>query len=169
MLALLKRHLLQMKRNSKNQAKKLWIGEIVIIKDDKSELWRKGKINRFLESRDGEVRVADLIVFHPKTKNCMINRAIQHLISLEVSDNFEEENDFESKTGDRQKKMAGVRAISSVLVIRFYVSKWTGSDNLSHFDLFSVEFSSEISTVIFNYITSYFTKSNNVDSSFKQI
>ena len=69
MLALLKRHLLQMKRNSKNQAKKLWIAEIVIIKDDKSELWRKGKINRFLESRDGEVRVADLIVFHPKTKN----------------------------------------------------------------------------------------------------
>ena len=69
MLALLKRHSLQMKRNSKNQAKKLRIGEIVIIKDDKSELWRKGKINRFLESRDGEVRVADLVVFHPKTKN----------------------------------------------------------------------------------------------------
>ena len=38
MLALLKRHSLQMKRNSKNQAKKLRIGEIVIIKDDKSEL-----------------------------------------------------------------------------------------------------------------------------------
>ena len=53
----------------------------------------------------------------------MINRSIQHLISLEVSDNFEEENDFESKNGDRQKKMAGVRAIFSVLVIRFYVSK----------------------------------------------
>ena len=69
MLALLKRHLLQMKRNSKNQAKKLRIGEIAIIKDDKSELRRKGKINRFLKSRDGEVRVADLIVFHPKTEN----------------------------------------------------------------------------------------------------
>ena len=70
MLALLERHALQTStRNSNNQVK-LRIGEIVIIKDDKSRLlWRKGKINRFLESRDGEVRVADLVVFHPKTKN----------------------------------------------------------------------------------------------------
>ena len=59
MLALLERHALQTStRNSNNQVK-LRIGEIVIIKDDKSRLlWCKGKINRFLESRDGKVRGA---------------------------------------------------------------------------------------------------------------
>ena len=81
MLALLERHSLQTKRNSNNQAK-LRIGEIVIIKDDKPRLlWRKGKINRFLESRDGKVRGAELVIFQPKTKKtCMINRPIQHLV-----------------------------------------------------------------------------------------
>ena len=50
MLALLERHSLQTKKNSNNQAK-LRIGEIVIIKGDKPRLlWRKGKINRFLET-----------------------------------------------------------------------------------------------------------------------
>ena len=99
MLALLERHALQTStRNSNNQVK-LRIVEIVIIKDDKPRLlWRKGKINRFLESRDGKVRGAELVVFQPKTKKtCMINRPIQHLVPLEVSDNFEEENDFEIK------------------------------------------------------------------------
>ena len=59
MLALLERHALQTStRNSNNQVK-LRIGEIVIIKDDKSKLlWHKGKINRFLESRDRKVRGA---------------------------------------------------------------------------------------------------------------
>ena len=59
MLALLERHALQTStRNSNNQVK-LRIGEIVTIKDDKSRLlWRKGKINRFSESRDGKVRGA---------------------------------------------------------------------------------------------------------------
>ena len=81
------------------------IGEIVIIKDDKPRLlWRKGKINRFLESRDGKVRGAELVVFQPKTKKtCMINRPIQHLVPLEVSDNFEEENDFQIKNGSSKE------------------------------------------------------------------
>ena len=81
MLALLERHSLQTKKNSNNQAK-LRIGEIVIIKGDKPRLlWRKGKINRFLESRDGKVRGAELVIFQPKTKKtCMINRPIQHLV-----------------------------------------------------------------------------------------
>ena len=70
-------------KNSNNQVK-LQIGEIVIIKDDKPRLlWRKGKISRFLEIRDGKVRGAELAVFQPKTKkNCMINRPIQHLVPL---------------------------------------------------------------------------------------
>ena len=58
MLALLERYSLQTKRNSNNHIK-LRIREIAIIKDDKPRLfWRKEKINRFLESRDGKVRSA---------------------------------------------------------------------------------------------------------------
>ena len=81
------------------------IGGIVITKDDKPRLlWRKGKINRFLENRGGEVRGAELVVFQPKTKKtCIINRPIQHLVPLEVSDNFEEENDFQIKNGSAKK------------------------------------------------------------------
>ena len=98
MLALLEGHSLQTKRNSNNQAK-LRIREIVIVKDDKPGLlWCKGKINRFLVSRDGKVRGAELVVFQSKTKKtCMISRPIQHLVPSEVSDNFEEENDFKMK------------------------------------------------------------------------
>ena len=33
----------------------------------------------------------------------MINRPIQHLVPLEVSDNIEEENDFQSKNGSAQE------------------------------------------------------------------
>ena len=75
------------------------IGEIVVIKDDKPRLlWRKGKINRFLECRDGKNRGAELVVFQPKKKKtCMINRPIRHLAPLSVSDNFEEKNDFQIK------------------------------------------------------------------------
>ena len=73
MLALLERYSLETKRNSDNQAK-LQIGEIVVIKDDKPRLlWRKGEISNFLESRDGKVRGAVLVVFQPKAKKtCMI-------------------------------------------------------------------------------------------------
>ena len=51
------------------------------------------EINKLLENRDGKVRGAELVVFQPKTKKtCIINRSMQHLILLEVSDNFKEEN-----------------------------------------------------------------------------
>ena len=33
----------------------------------------------------------------------MINRPIQHLVPLEVSDNFEEENDFQIKNGSAKE------------------------------------------------------------------
>ena len=33
----------------------------------------------------------------------MINRPIQHLLSVEVSDNFEEENDFQIKNGSAKE------------------------------------------------------------------
>ena len=48
--------------------------------------------------RYGKLHSADLVIFQTKAKkSCMINRQIQHLISLEVSDNFREENDFQSE------------------------------------------------------------------------
>ena len=115
MLALLERHVLQTStRNSKNHVK-LRIMEIVIIKDDKPRLlWRKGKINRFLESRNGKVRRAELVVFHPKAKKtCTINRPIQHLVPLEVSDNFEEENDFQIKNGSAKEDARRPRRIAA--------------------------------------------------------
>ena len=41
---------------------------------------------------------AELVIFQPKAnKSCMINRQIQDLITLEVSKNFRQENDFESE------------------------------------------------------------------------
>ena len=91
------------------------IGEIVIIKNDKPRLLRcKGKINIFLESRDGKVFGAELVVFQPKTKKtCMINRPIQHLVPLEVSDNIEEENDFQSKNGSAQEDGRRPRRIAA--------------------------------------------------------
>ena len=99
--------------NSNNQAK-LRIGEIALIKDDKPRLlWHKGKINRFLESRDGKVRGTELVVFQPKA--FMINRPIQQLIPSEVSDSFEEEIDLESenesaKEDDRCLRIAAQNA-----------------------------------------------------------
>ena len=38
----------------------------------------------------------------------MTNKPIQHLVPLEVSDNFEEENDFQIKNGSA-KRMTDVR------------------------------------------------------------
>ena len=115
MLALLERHALQTSTRNLNNQVKFRIGKIVIIKDDKPRLlWRKGKINRFLESRDGKVRGAELVVFQPKTKKtCMINRPIQHLVPLEVSDNFEEENDFQMKNGSPKEDDRRPRRIAA--------------------------------------------------------
>ena len=81
------------------------IWEVLIIKDDKTRLLsRKEKVSRFLESRDGKVRGAELVVFQLKTKKtCLINIPIQHIVALEVSDNFEEENDFKIKNGSAKK------------------------------------------------------------------
>ena len=43
----------------------------------------------------------------------MINRPIQHLVPLEVSDNFEEENDFQMKNGSPKEDDRRPRRIAS--------------------------------------------------------
>ena len=48
-------------------------------------LWRKGKVTKFLDSRDNKIRGVELLVYQEKTrKTCTINRPIQHLVPLEV-------------------------------------------------------------------------------------
>ena len=70
MLTLLERHSLQTKRNSNNLAK-LRIGEIAIIKDDKSTL--------IFKSSDGEVCGAELIVFSQRQRK-LVSETEQYLI-----------------------------------------------------------------------------------------
>ena len=43
----------------------------------------------------------------------MINRTIQHLVPLEFSDNFEEENDFQIKNGSAKKDDRRPRRIAA--------------------------------------------------------
>ena len=99
-------------------------GETVVIKDDQSTLlWGKEKLTKFLESRDGKVRGAELVVFQPKTKKtCMINRRIQHLIPLEVSDNFREENDFKNESAKEDGRRP--RRVAAQNLIRHLQNHW---------------------------------------------
>ena len=48
-------------------------------------LWRKGKVKKFLDSRDNKIRGVELLVYQEKTRRiCTINRPIQDLVPLEV-------------------------------------------------------------------------------------
>ena len=84
--ALLERHSNQKRKESNSGNVKLIIGDAVLVKDENKSrlLWRKGKVTKFLDSRDNKIRSVKLLVYQEKTrKTCKINRPIQHLVPLE--------------------------------------------------------------------------------------
>ena len=49
-------------------------------------LWQKGKVTKFLDSRDTKIGGVELLVYQEKTRRTItINRPIQHLVPLEVT------------------------------------------------------------------------------------
>ena len=86
LLALLERHSNQKKKESNGGNVNLKIGDVVLIKDENKSrlLWRKGKVTKFLDSRDNKIRGVELLVYQEKTRRtCTINRPIQHLVPVE--------------------------------------------------------------------------------------
>ena len=87
LLALLERHSNQKRKEPNSGNVNLKNGDVVLIKDENKSrlLWRKGKVTKFLDSRDNKIRGVELLVYQEKTrKTCTINRPIQHLVPLEV-------------------------------------------------------------------------------------
>ena len=87
LLALLERHFNQKKKESNRGNGNLKIGDVVLIKEENKSrlLCRKGKVMKFLDSRDNKICDVELLVYQEKTRRtCTINRPIQHLVPLEV-------------------------------------------------------------------------------------
>ena len=88
MLALLERHSNQKKKESNGGNVNLKIGDVLLIKDENKSrlLCRKGKVTKFSDSRDNKIHGVELLVDQEKTRRtCTINRPIQHLVPLEVT------------------------------------------------------------------------------------
>ena len=86
LLTLLERHSNQKKKESNGRNVNLKIGDVLLIKDENKSrlLWRKGKVTKFLDSRDNKIRGVELLVYQEKTRRtCTINRPIQQLVPLE--------------------------------------------------------------------------------------
>ena len=92
MLSLLQWLSLETKRKWNEQVK--WLNRgTANFKDPKSKLlWREGKVSIILESLDGNFRGEESVAFQPKERKTFAkNKTIQHLIPLEVLNNYEEE------------------------------------------------------------------------------
>ena len=88
LLPLSERHSNQKRKESDSGNVNLKIGDVVLIKDENKWrlLWRKGEVTKFLDSRDNKIRGVELLVCQKKARRtCTINRAIQHLVPLEVA------------------------------------------------------------------------------------
>ena len=71
-------------------------GDIVLIKDATLPRlsWRKGKVEKLIQSDDNLVRAAEVRVYQHKYKKAIcIKRPIQHLVHLELR-NFFEDNEY---------------------------------------------------------------------------
>ena len=105
LLALLEKHSNQKRKESNSENVNLKIGDVVLIKDENKSrlLWRKGKVTKFLDSRDNKIRGVELLVYQEKTRRtCTINRPIQYLVPLEAA------NIHRTTLDEEQDEPAGV-------------------------------------------------------------
>ena len=85
-LALRERHQYDVRKF--NNESKLCVNDVVLIQEENRPRvkWRKGKISKLLNSKDGLVRGVELVVNKGlSNKTITIRRPMQHLIPLEMS------------------------------------------------------------------------------------
>ena len=85
-LALQERHQYDVRKF--NNESKLCVNDVVLIQEENRPRvkWRKGKISKLLNSKDGLVRGVELVVNKGMSnKTITIRRPVQHLIPLEMS------------------------------------------------------------------------------------
>ena len=85
-LALRERHQYDVRKF--NNESKLCVNDVVLIQEENRPRvkWRKGKISKLLNSKDGLVRGVELVVNKGMSnKTINIRRPVQHLIPLEMS------------------------------------------------------------------------------------
>ena len=117
-----------------NTAKKISVGDIVIVADDKLPrgLWRLGKIEELITGADGMVRGARVRVYVDADKTSVIQRSVLKLYPLEfrpeVSDQNHEKNDVPENTQRRPKRQATARAEQR---IRRWIAEEKTADELS--------------------------------------
>ena len=98
-------------RNSKNtNGDSVSKGDIVILHEDqKRNNWKLAKVDKLIESTDGKLRGARLLISHD-TKNVYINRPVNKLTKLELN----KEDDDESTTEEPAIKFIDDKYITSI-------------------------------------------------------
>ena len=80
-------------KSKTNSNPNLTIGDVVVIKAD-SHLprteWRLGKIEKVIAGQDGHIRGVQLTAMSKNGKRTVVQRPLQKIIPLEVTDNYEE-------------------------------------------------------------------------------
>ena len=91
-------------RNPRSTAKtKPKVGEVVLVKDEDVPRghWKLGKIVRLIESRDGSVRAAQLLL----PNRSVINRSVSHLFPLEIEHDPEETDHIPEQLQEDPEKL----------------------------------------------------------------
>lgn len=85
LLSLQERRSVKLSANSNDNARKVKVGDIVILKEEGTArcLWKLAKVTETLEGRDGKIRSAKIQVLS-KEKVIQLRRPIQHLVPLEA-------------------------------------------------------------------------------------
>ena len=110
-LALQERHQYDVRKF--NNESKLCVNDVVLIQEENRPRvkWRKGKISKLSNSKDGLVRVVELVVNKGMSnKTITIRRPLQHLIPLEMSRDYKNEvfielNEFSRRTRGRIRSL----------------------------------------------------------------
>ena len=98
MIQLHEHHIHTRVNNKNDEISKLLLNDVVLIRDDslKRNVWKKGKVEKLVEGKDGKIRGALLKVCHGG-HTTYIHRPLQRIVPLEVQ---KDQND-ESTAADR--------------------------------------------------------------------
>ena len=91
-----------MKNDGFEKENKIRIGEIVLLKDEKSRrmFWKLAKVENVIKGPDGIARIATVKVLNNDKRTVNLKRSIKHLIPMEVRQN----EDSKGKDNDQRKK-----------------------------------------------------------------
>ena len=102
-LALRERHQYDVRKF--NNENKLCVNDVVLIQEENRPRvkWRKGKISKLINSKDGLVRGVELVVNKGMSnKTITIRRPVQHLIPLEMSRDCKNEVSIEQNESQEE-------------------------------------------------------------------